>query len=62
MCKNEVPSEKVTKRYCKGCHCDVTESMFCYCGEFPLSENSTYTEEELRKIENNEKRTNKDAH
>lgn len=31
------------RRYCKGCHADVTDTMFCYCGEFPLNEESTTT-------------------
>lgn len=32
------------KRYCKGCHADVTETMFCHCGEFPLNNESTVTD------------------
>ena len=36
------------KRYCKGCLCDVTETMYCYCGEFPLTKESTYTDADLK--------------
>jgi hypothetical protein len=36
------------KRYCKGCLCDVTQTMFCYCGEFYLSKESTYTDDDLK--------------
>lgn len=35
-------------RYCKGCLCDVTETMFCYCGEITLTKESTYTDEDLK--------------
>ena len=35
------------KRYCKGCHADVTRTMYCYCGGFALTKDDTYTEEEL---------------
>ena len=38
------------KRYCKGCHADVTKTMYCYCGEFELSEYGTYTEEEVEAL------------
>jgi hypothetical protein len=24
-------------RLCRGCYADVTETMFCGCGEFPLT-------------------------
>jgi len=40
------------KRFCKGCHADVTKDMFCFCGEFPLTKEATLSEEELRKYEN----------
>jgi hypothetical protein len=40
------------KRYCKGCLCEVTETMFCYCGEFMLTKESTYTDEDLKKMNN----------
>jgi hypothetical protein len=26
------------KKFCKGCHADVTKHMMCICGEFPLTE------------------------
>jgi len=35
------------KRFCKGCLADVTHSMFCSCGEFPLLESETYSEADL---------------
>lgn len=35
------------KRFCKGCHAEVTNTMFCYCGEFPLTEDGTLTENDL---------------
>ena len=38
------------KRYCKGCLCDVTETMWCYCGEQPLTKESTYTDEDLKRM------------
>jgi hypothetical protein len=37
------------KRFCKGCQADVTDTMFCYCGEFPLSKEETLSESELLK-------------
>lgn len=39
------------KRYCKGCHADVTEHMMCICGEFPLSKEATYSQEELDSLD-----------
>lgn len=36
------------KRYCKGCLCDVTETMYCYCGEQELTKESTYTDDDLK--------------
>jgi len=60
MCKD--------KRYCKGCYADVTKTMFCYCGEFPLSMKSTVGEDEYNAIMDRHKRkreynaeTNQDA-
>ena len=38
------------KRYCKGCLCDVTETMWCYCGEQPLNKESTYTDDDLKRM------------
>ncbi len=35
------------KRFCKGCFKDVTDSMFCVCGEFALHKSQTYNSEEL---------------
>jgi hypothetical protein len=40
------------KRFCKGCHADVTGSMYCHCGDFQLLKEETLTEEELNKLEN----------
>lgn len=37
------------KRYCKGCLCDVTKRMWCYCAEQPLNKGNTYTESDLEK-------------
>lgn len=49
--KNIIPEENCEcgkpKRFCKGCQCDVTDTMFCYCGELPLSIDSTYSEQEI---------------
>lgn len=39
------------KRYCKGCWADVTETMFCYCGEFALTKDSTYSEAEMKEMD-----------
>lgn len=47
---DENKKPKKVRRYCIGCLCDVTESMFCYCGEFPLSEKGTYTDEDLKRL------------
>ncbi len=38
------------KRYCKGCLKDVSEYMWCECGEFYLNKVSTCSEEELSKM------------
>lgn len=35
------------KRFCKGCHADVTESMYCHCGDKHLGYDDTLTEKEL---------------
>ena len=40
-----------TKRYCKGCQDEVTETMFCWCGENHLSKSDTYTEDELDQMD-----------
>jgi len=40
------------KRFCKGCHADVTGSMYCHCGDFGLLKSETLSEEELNKAEN----------
>lgn len=34
-------------RYCKGCHANVTKTMYCHCGDNYLSKESTYSESEL---------------
>lgn len=44
-------AKPVIQRFCKGCQKDVTKSMFCECGETPLSESSTITREELSEFE-----------
>jgi hypothetical protein len=46
-------SNNKEKRYCKGCYADVTESMYCYCAEQPLNIESTYTDDDMEKMENN---------
>lgn len=40
--------EDKEQRYCKGCYANVTETMFCYCGEFHLIKSETLSEEELK--------------
>lgn len=42
--------QKENKRYCKGCIKDVTNTMFCECGEMPLHINETYSEEEASEM------------
>jgi hypothetical protein len=39
------------RRFCKGCHADVTKSMYCQCGDFDLLKEETLSEEELNKLE-----------
>jgi len=46
---NQPPPKE--KRYCKGCLSEVTEGMFCFCGEFYLDKQNTYSEEEMRNME-----------
>lgn len=36
------------KRFCKGCQADVTETMYCHCGDFGLLKSETLSEEELK--------------
>ena len=36
------------KRYCKGCFRDVTETMYCDCGEQPLTKENTYNDDDLK--------------
>lgn len=38
------------KRYCKGCLCDVTDTMVCTCAERPIGIESTYSETEVLSI------------
>lgn len=45
------PLESKEKRFCKGCHADVTENMYCHCGDFYLSMEETLSEAELKKSE-----------
>jgi hypothetical protein len=40
------------KRFCKGCHADVTGTMYCHCGDFALLKSETLSEDELNKLEN----------
>ena len=44
-------NDKKCRRFCKGCWDEVTDSMWCYCGESPLRESGTLTEEELAATE-----------
>lgn len=48
-----MPKKETDKhhRYCKGCYADVTESMYCHCGDFNLLESETYSQEEMNAIE-----------
>jgi hypothetical protein len=39
-----------SKRYCKGCLCDVTDTMFCYCGEQVLTLDCTYSDDDIVKL------------
>jgi hypothetical protein len=48
--KSSSNDSKKEKRYCKGCLADVTESMFCHCGEFNLTKGCTYTDDDLKEI------------
>jgi len=50
--KTKITKEnKTNKRYCKGCFADVTEDMMCYCGEFPLTKDATYSQDEVDELE-----------
>ena len=40
------------KRFCKGCHANVTKSMYCDCGDFDLLKEETLNEDELNELEN----------
>jgi hypothetical protein len=55
MTKEEVIEflKKKDKRYCKGCLLDVTNSMYCSCGEFGLSNSETYSEKQMKEIDKN---------
>jgi hypothetical protein len=46
------PLKPEEKRYCKGCHADVTKSMYCHCGDFGLLKSETLSETELNDLEN----------
>jgi len=39
--------EPKVKRFCKGCYADVTDTMYCHCGDQPLTIGSTWTEDEI---------------
>lgn len=39
------------KRYCKGCHAEVTNTMYCNCGDFDLLKSETLSEEEFSKMD-----------
>lgn len=45
----DTPAEK---RFCKGCHADVSGSMYCHCGDFGLLKSETLSETELNNLEN----------
>ena len=45
-------AEKKERRFCKGCHAEVTDTMHCNCGDFDLLKSETLSEEELNKLEN----------
>lgn len=42
---------KKEKRFCKGCWADVTETMYCTCGDFQLLRSETFSEKELEEME-----------
>lgn len=46
------PLKENEKRYCKGCHADVTGTMYCHCGDFALLKEETLSESELNALEN----------
>ena len=45
-----MPMQK-EKRYCKGCHADVTNTMYCGCGDFALLKSETLSEEEYKNFQ-----------
>lgn len=45
------PMKPEERRYCKGCHADVTKSMYCHCGDFNLLKSETLSEEEIKKFQ-----------
>ena len=45
------PLKSEEKRFCKGCHADVTKTMYCFCGDFALLKSETLSEEELNKMD-----------
>ena len=51
-CKGGESMEQREKRFCKGCHADVTKTMYCVCGDFNLLKEETLSESELNKLEN----------
>ena len=45
------PLKPEERRYCKGCHADVTKSMYCHCGDFGLKLSETLSETELNNMQ-----------
>ena len=38
-------------KHCKGCHADVTETMYCHCGEIHLSDAGVSTSDEIALVD-----------
>ena len=39
------------RRFCKGCLAEVTNGMYCFCGDFDLMKSETLSEKELEEME-----------
>jgi hypothetical protein len=52
--EKECKCDNKEKRYCKGCYADVTETMYCYCTERPLNIESTYSDDDMKKMDGDE--------
>ena len=46
------PLQPKERRFCKGCRAEVTNTMYCTCGDFDLLKSETFSEEELNKLDN----------